>query len=78
MPNPAWEPLAELVVCGFNTTVEDRDGDLALVLEDGVVLVLLDRDADDRAEQAIVGLERLATVASALAEQLREICDSPA
>jgi len=72
------EPLAELVLRGLDVRVEDRDGDLVLILDDGEVLVSLEQGAGGRAEQAIAGLGRFVTAATALAEQLREICDAHA
>lgn len=73
MPRSVREPLAELVLRGLDVRVEDRDGDLVLVLDDGEVLVTLEQGAGGRYDQAIEGLDRLALAASALAEQLREV-----
>jgi hypothetical protein len=67
------EPHAELVLRTLDARVEDHDGDLVLVLDDGAVSVHLEQGAGGHFEDALAGIDRLIIAAGRLDERLRGI-----
>lgn len=79
MAEPVMEPerdeepalLANLDLRAIRAYVDEADGDLVLLVDDGDVQVEFDSGLSGSWEQAILGAERIATAALEYASELR-------
>jgi hypothetical protein len=71
MDNDEMYPVATLDLRGLHITLEEQDGDLAMLVDDGDVLVEFSSGLNGTWDQAIAGAERLAATAAAFATELR-------
>lgn len=65
-------PVATIDLRGVRAALYEDDGDLVMLVDDGEVQIELNSGLAGTWEQAILGAERIASVATQYAEALRE------